>query len=63
MLPDDHKRADGWCNCHKNCCDVDDDIGACKGLPIPPSDSPVELVMVHRNDPIFDRPTRENNAP
>lgn len=47
------------CSCQRYCGDVseahDDAHAICKGLSDPPRRPCVEVVMVHRNDPMFDR--------
>jgi hypothetical protein len=47
------------CRCRVYCGDVseeDDPDGVCKGLPGAPEPPPVEIVLVHRNDPRFRDP-------
>lgn len=37
------------CTCAQFCCDTDDEIGVCKGLPVKPEPPLVKVVLVHRD--------------
>lgn len=39
-----------WCLCSTRCGDDSTEVGTCKGLPLPPKQPLVEVVLVPRKD-------------